>query len=44
VLRAARRFGIARLLAVSHPDSGQGPKDTGGFDAIRWFTEIMPIE
>lgn len=44
VLRAAKDFGIAHLLAVSHPDSGRGPKDTGEFDAIRWFTEIMPIE
>lgn len=44
VLRAAKRFGIAHLLAVSHPDSGRGAKDTGEFDAIKWFTEIMPIE
>ena len=44
VLQAARRFGIAHLLAVSHPDSGRGAKDTGEFAAIRWFTEIMPIE
>lgn len=44
VLRAARRFGIRHLLAVSHPDSGRGAKDTGEFDAIKWFTEIMPIE
>lgn len=44
VLRAARQFGIAHLLAVSHPDSGRGPLDTGEFGAITWFTEIMPIE
>lgn len=43
VLRAARRFGIAHILAVSHPDSGDGPRDTEEFDSIRWFTEIMPI-
>ncbi|MBS1269389.1 MAG: GMP/IMP nucleotidase YrfG [Gammaproteobacteria bacterium] len=43
VLRAARQFGIAHLLAVSHPDSGQAAKDTEEFDAIQWFTEIMPI-
>lgn len=43
VLRAARRFGIAHLLAVSHPDSGRDPADTGEFESIRWFTEIMPI-
>ena len=43
VLRAARRFGIDRLLAVSHPDSGAEGKDTEEFASIRWFTEIMPI-
>jgi putative hydrolase of the HAD superfamily len=43
VLQAARRFGIGHLLAVSHPDSSRGAKDTGEFRAIRWFTEIMPI-
>lgn len=44
VLRAAKRCGIARILAVSHPDSGEGARDTGEFDAIRWFTEILPVE
>jgi 5'-nucleotidase len=43
VLRAARRFGVAHILAVSHPDSGEGPRDTEEFDPIRWFTEIMPV-
>jgi putative hydrolase of the HAD superfamily len=43
VLRAARRFGIGHLLAVSHPDSGMEGKDTEDFESIRWFTEIMPI-
>lgn len=43
VLRAAMGFGIAHLLAVSHPDSGSPPNDTGEFDSVRWFTEIMPI-
>lgn len=44
VLRSAKRFGIARILAVSHPDSGQAPRDTAEFDAIARFTEIMPID
>lgn len=43
VLRAAKRYGIAHILAVSHPDSGDGPRDTAEFDSIRWFTEIMPV-
>lgn len=29
VLRSARDFGVAHLLAVSEPDSRKGPKDTG---------------
>ncbi len=44
VLRAAKRYGIAHILAVSHPDSGQAPRDTAEFESIRWFTEIMPID
>lgn len=44
VLRSAKRFGIAELLAVSHPDSGRPPTDTGEFRSIQWFTEIMPVE
>ncbi len=43
VLRAAQRYGIAHIRAVSHPDSGQGARDTAEFEAIRLFTEIMPI-
>lgn len=43
VLRAAKRFGIGHILAVSHPDSGDGPRDTAEFESIRWFTEIMPV-
>lgn len=43
VLRSAKRYGIAHILAVSHPDSGAGPRDTGEFEPIQWFTEIMPI-
>jgi 5'-nucleotidase len=42
VLRSARGYGIARLLAVRRPDS-QGPeKDPGEFPAIASFREIMP--
>lgn len=43
VLRAAKRYGIAHILAVSQPDSGEGPRDTEEFDSVRWFTEIMPV-
>lgn len=34
VLRSARDFGVAHLLAVSEPDSRKGPKDTGEFEAL----------
>lgn len=44
VLRAAQRFGIARILAVSQPDSGQAPRDTAEFEPIRWFTELPPLD
>ncbi len=42
VLRSARNYGIAQLLAVRHPDSRQPEKDGGEFDAIRSFRDIMP--
>ncbi len=42
VLRSARHYGIAQLLAVKNPDT-QGPeKDVGEFQAIKSFGEIMP--
>ncbi|KAF1054876.1 MAG: GMP/IMP nucleotidase YrfG [Stenotrophomonas maltophilia] len=34
VLRSARTYGIAHLLAVREPDSRKGPKDTEEFDAV----------
>ena len=42
VLRSARSYGIAQLLAVKHPDSKGPPKDHGEFAAIRTFLDIMP--
>ncbi|WP_458129011.1 GMP/IMP nucleotidase [Pseudomonas sp. Z2-11] len=41
VLRSARDFGIAHLLAVSEPDSRKGPKDTGEFDAVRDYRDLI---
>jgi len=41
VLRSARDFGIAYLLAVSEPDSRKGPKDTGEFDAVRDYQDLI---
>lgn len=42
VLRAARRYGIAHLLAVRRPDSHQPPRGTGEFMAIESFAQIHP--
>ena len=43
VLRSARHYGIAHLLAVARPDSQQGPKDTEEFPAIHSFAEVLPV-
>ena len=40
VLRSARAYGIAHLLGVRRPDSGQPPKALEEFDAIADFSEL----
>ena len=42
VLGAARRHGVAFLLAIRRPDSKREPKDTGDFRAIDTFDEVLP--
>jgi len=42
VLRSAREYGIAHLMAIYNPDSKGTTKDVGPFPAIRSFAEIMP--
>ena len=42
VLRSARRYGIANLLAVRAPDTRQQPRDVGEFDAIDGFRDLLP--
>jgi len=42
VLRAARRYGITYLLAVSRPDSRRPPRDSGEFAALCDFRDILP--
>ena len=42
VLRAARTYGVAHLLAVRRPDSRLPEKAVGEFSAIRSFKEVMP--
>lgn len=43
VLRAARDYGIAHLLAVLRPDTRQPDRNVGEFWAIRRFKDIMPV-
>lgn len=42
VLRSAKRYGIAQLLAVRRPDTQAPARDVGEFEAIESFLEIMP--
>lgn len=42
VLRSAKRYGIAHLLAVYEPDTQQGRRDVEEFNAIETFLDIMP--
>lgn len=41
ILRSARRYGVAHLLAVSEPDSRKGPKDTAEFAAVGDYRELI---
>lgn len=41
ILRSARTFGVAHLLAVREPDSRKGPKDTEEFDAVDDYRELI---
>ena len=42
VLRSARAYGISRLLAILLPDSRQAQRETGEFDAVPGFAEVLP--
>ena len=42
VLRSARHYGIAQLLAIKNPDSKGPEKNAGEFNALGSFREIMP--
>ncbi|MGA7949289.1 MAG: GMP/IMP nucleotidase [Thiobacillaceae bacterium] len=43
VLRSAREFGIAHLLAVRFPDTRLPEKDPEEFQAIHTFRDILPV-
>ncbi len=42
VLDAAQAYGIARLICVRQPDTRRPPNETGGYQAIDSFAEILP--
>jgi putative hydrolase of the HAD superfamily len=42
VLRAARDYGIAQLLAVHRPDTRAASRETGEFAAVHDFRDIFP--
>ena len=41
ILRSARRFGIAHLLAVREPDSRRAPRDTEEFAAVDDYLQLV---
>ncbi|GAB6388707.1 GMP/IMP nucleotidase [Stutzerimonas marianensis] len=41
VLRSARTFGVAHLLAIREPDSRRGPKDTEEFFAVDDYLDLI---
>ena len=41
ILRSARRYGVAHLLAVKQPDSRGEPKDTEEFAAVGDYVELV---
>ena len=41
ILRSARAYGVAHLLAVKQPDSNKGPKDTEEFAALGDYRELL---
>ncbi|MDH4764506.1 HAD superfamily hydrolase (TIGR01509 family) [Pseudomonas oryzihabitans] len=42
ILRSARDYGVAHLLAIYEPDSRRGPKDSEEFEAVRDYRELLP--
>ncbi len=43
VLRSARHYGIAHLLAIYRPDTRAPQRDVEEFDAIHHFSELLPL-
>ncbi|NOX43449.1 MAG: GMP/IMP nucleotidase [Gammaproteobacteria bacterium] len=43
VLRSAKEYGIAYLLAVNNPDTKQPSRNVQEFDAVNHFRDLLPI-
>lgn len=43
VLRSAKQAGISHLLCVFKPDTQAPDKDVAEFEAIRFFSELLPV-
>ncbi|MBZ4192875.1 MAG: GMP/IMP nucleotidase [Candidatus Contendobacter sp.] len=43
ILYTARAYGIAHLVTVLQPDSGDPPRLPGEFPAIQYFSELLPV-
>lgn len=41
VLRAARRFGIAQVFAIAHPDSGDDPRQITEFPSVPAVSDLL---
>ncbi len=41
ILDSAKSYGIANLLAISYPDSQSGAWETGGYDAVNDFRDLL---
>ncbi|WP_299730254.1 GMP/IMP nucleotidase [uncultured Endozoicomonas sp.] len=44
ILDSAKTYGIAQLLAISHPDSKQGKWNTGSYNAVTDFRDLLAPE
>lgn len=43
VLRAARQYGIAQIVAISHPDTGIAQRSIGEFPAVTTIADLLPL-
>lgn len=44
VLRAARDYGFAQVIAIRHPDSSQPKREIGEFPAVDRLADLLPLQ